>query len=79
MANIALVIKIDEEKYKRLLDKKQRYVGMTKYELTIANGTPFDDVLDKIKAEIEDYCERSNITCDSSISACLDIIDKYKV
>lgn len=33
---------------------------------------------EKIRAEIEDFCKKSNITCDSSISACLDIIDKYR-
>lgn len=35
-----LVIKVDEKEYERLLDKKQRFCNMTKYELKIASGTP---------------------------------------
>ena len=35
-----LIINIPDDLYGQLLNKKQRFCSMTKYEIKIANGTP---------------------------------------
>lgn len=52
MADIELVIKIDEEEYKNI---KACTSFMPWAEYLIKNGTPLNDVLDKIKAEIREF------------------------
>ncbi len=55
MADIELIIKIPEEVYKNIQSKSTEIQaeGYT-VENTILNGTPLNEVLDNIRAEIED-------------------------
>ena len=52
MADIELIIKIPEEEYKII---KAGKAPMTWVEHLIKNGTPLNDVFDKIKAEIREF------------------------
>ena len=76
MADIELVIKIPEEEYKSI----KAYTSFMPWaEYLIKNGTPLDDVFDKIKAEIREF----SVVDESGtyrISTYLvdQIIDKYR-
>lgn len=52
MADIELIIKIDEEEYKNI---KACTSFMPWAEYLIKKGTPLNEVLDKIKAEIREF------------------------
>ena len=69
---------IDANKFLAYLIFSKNIDGLTCGEVKKAVEMCKVDVLDKIRAEIEDYCKRYNITFDSNISACIDIIDKYR-
>lgn len=52
MANIDVIIKIDEEEYKNI----KAYTSFMPWaEYLIKKGTPLNEVLDKIKAEIREF------------------------
>ena len=81
MADVELVVKIPEEMYKKLLNKGA-IMCLSGYEEIIANGTPLDDVLNKIRAEMEWIKSRNTDTgyrwWNNAISNCQHIIDHYK-
>ena len=71
-----IVIEIPEEEYKRI---KAYTAPMTWAEHLIKNGTPFNDILDKIKAEIREF----SVVYESGTYYIMtyivnQIIDKYK-
>ena len=73
-----LIIDIDEDDYEYM---KNGYVPSTFNTFSvIKNGTPLDDTLDKIRAEINQYNRKpSHYPVDMiSIETVLQIIDKYK-
>lgn len=76
MADIELVIKIDEEEYKKI----KAYTSFMPWtEYLIKNGTPLNEVLDKIKAEIREF----SVVDESGIYRIMtyivnQIIDKYR-
>ena len=76
MADIDVVIKIDEEKYEII---KAYTAPMTWTEYLIKNGTPLNEVLDKIKAEIREFSvvDESG-TYRISTYIVNQIIDKYR-
>lgn len=73
MADIELVIKIDEEEYKKI---KVCTSFMPWAEHLIKNGTPLNDVFDKIRAEIAELKPHSHYTQEMKDKV-LEIIDKY--
>lgn len=83
MADIELVIKIDEETYKNIKADTHNiniYRAFNIYN-AIANGTPLDGVLKKIQAEIRHFMYDINPHSSESDYACvyiLEIINKYK-
>lgn len=71
-----LIIDIDED-YVKIINKN----GASNYpEEIIKNGTPVDDVFDKIRAEITEYKDDMIIHAERNemIDIVLGIIDKYR-
>ena len=87
MADIELVIKIPEEEYNT---RKETGYFSDNFKIleAVANGTPLDDVLEQITAEIEEYKSRQlslAIGVDDLekgkqivLEYVLGVIDKYK-
>ena len=53
-----LIIYIDEETYKKCKWKNNGVVGLEWWERAIANGTPLEEELEKIRAEIKEKIEQ---------------------
>lgn len=75
MADIELVIKIDEEEYKII---KACTSFMPWAEYLIKNGTPLNNILDKIYADIQRLRGCSCSCSDGIIDDVEDIIEKYR-
>ena len=75
-----LVIEIDDDTYKRVISDSKTYVLDEIFvENAIYNGTPLDDVLDKIKAEVREFSfTRGSGTYHILTYIVNQIIDKYK-
>lgn len=75
---VKLIIKMPKEEYNKIKGDSL-FLNFAVMANAIKNGTPLDDVLDKISAEIEDM-EYHMIDCDVLVSQeeVLDIIEKYK-
>lgn len=75
-----IVIEISEDNYKEV--KEDTFSG-TPFEnrvfSTMANGTPLNDILDKIRAEIKEHADRLRDSLyGDGMRHCIDIIDKYR-
>lgn len=82
MADIELVIKISEEDYNNIapfLNGKPIKGGFNLFKALeiIKNGTPLNEVLDEIRAEIESYVSEEPHQLMSKTTV-LEILDKYK-
>jgi predicted RNase H-like nuclease (RuvC/YqgF family) len=85
MADIELVIKIDEKTYNIIKGFGDIPIDNT-YEvaMVIINGTPLNEVLDEIRAEIMDFEEElfhrpnTDYTDYAAVRHCVEIIDKYR-
>ena len=81
MDDIELVIKIDKDVFTRLFDNGTEDYGIANDDLfdiarAIRKGTPLNEVLDKISAEIEKVETYDGLYIDRAYV--LQIIDKYK-
>lgn len=68
---------------KMIIDIPEQWEGCTNRHLRkcISEGTPLTEVLDDIRAEIDEQYDRVHpydISCAEGLEMALDIIDKYK-
>ena len=76
-----IVIDISEEKYNQIVNSYQgSNVRPKDYEIAIINGTPFDKVIENIKAEINEAYQQSvtsNLYYAEGLERAFEIIDKH--
>lgn len=80
MADIELLIKIDEDAYKEIKKIVADENEMCFMQKLIANGTPLNEVLDKIRAEIVEMWKNEPCAIEGGcLDEVLEVIDKYKI